>query len=92
MSLIHSLLDYLRSSKPKSASVARERLQLILAHEGGRNAPDFLPQLRQDLIAVLTKYVAIDPEQIKMHYGRHDSYDLLELNIVMPEKEKEHED
>jgi len=86
MSLIHSLIDYLRGSKPKSASVARERLQVILAHEGGRGAPEYLPQLRQDLIAVLCKYVPVDPEQVKMHVGRHDGYDLLELDIVLPER------
>jgi cell division topological specificity factor len=86
MSLIASLIDYLRGSRPKSANIARERLQIILAHEGGRNAPDYLPALRQDIIAVLAKYVPIDPEQVKMHVGRHDGYDLLELDIVLPEK------
>ena len=86
MSLIHSLIDYLRGSKPKTANIARERLQVILAHEGGRGAPDYLPALRQDLIAVLGKYIPIDPEQVKMHVGRHDGYDLLELDIVLPER------
>jgi cell division topological specificity factor len=86
MSLINSLIDYLRSSKPKSAALAKERLQIILAHENPRfGAPTYLPQLKQELLAVIVKYVAIDPEQIKMHVDRHDDYDLLELNIVLPE-------
>lgn len=85
MALINSLIDYLRGSKPKSASVAKERLQLILAHEnpGRRGGPDYLPALRQELLAVIAKYVDIDPEQVKMHVDKQGGYDLLELNIVL---------
>jgi len=87
MEMISSLIDYLRGSKPKSATVAKERLQLILAHEnpGRRGTPDYLPALRQELLAVIAKYVAIDPEQVKVQIDRQGDYDLLELNIVLPE-------
>jgi cell division topological specificity factor len=87
MALINSFIDYLRGSKPKSASVAKERLQLILAHEnpGRRGAPDYLPALRQELLGVIAKYVEIDPEQVKMHIDRQGNCDLLELNIVLTE-------
>lgn len=87
MSVVNSLIDYLRGSRPRSASVAKERLQLILAHEnpGRRGAPEYLPALRQELLGVIAKYVAIDPEQVKMHIDRQGDYDLLELNIVLPE-------
>ncbi|MBC7944696.1 MAG: cell division topological specificity factor MinE [Burkholderiales bacterium] len=89
MSLINSFIDYLRGSKPKSATVAKERLQLILAHGGGRRGiPEYLPALRHDLIAVIAKYVPIDPEQIKMDFNRQGDYDLLELNIVLPESSR----
>jgi cell division topological specificity factor len=87
MSLINSLVDYLRGSKPKSATLAKERLQVILAHEnfGRRGGPAYLPALKQELLAVIAKYVAVGPEQIKRHVDRHGDYDLLELNIVLPE-------
>jgi cell division topological specificity factor len=87
MALINSLIEYLRGSKPKSATVAKERLQLILAHEnpGRSGAPDYLPALRQELLGVIAKYVVIDPEQVKMHIDRQGGYDLLELNIVLSE-------
>lgn len=43
-----SLLDYFRSSKPKTASVAKERLQILVAHERSyRNQPSYLPQLQK---------------------------------------------
>ena len=82
-------MDLMRffKAKPKTSSVAKERLQLILAHERiGRNPngtviPDFLPQLQKDLIAVLSKYVKISDEDVKIHVDRQDNLDLLEVKI-----------
>ena len=57
-------LTFFLGEKKPTASVAKERLQLILAHErSGRNAaaPDYLPQLKAELIAVISKYVQVDP-------------------------------
>jgi cell division topological specificity factor len=74
-------------SKPKTSSLAKERLQLILAHERiGRNAngseiPDFLPQLQKDLIAVLSKYVKVSDEDVKINVDRKNNLDLLEVKI-----------
>ena len=57
-----SFLSFLLGQKKTSASVAKERLQIILAHERGRgDSPDYLPQLQQELIAVISKYVKINP-------------------------------
>ena len=73
--------------KPKTSSVAKERLQLILAHErigrsaDGKAIPDFLPQLQKDLIAVLSKYVKISDEDVKINVDRQDNLDLLEVKI-----------
>ena len=53
-----SLLDYFRSEKKSSASLAKERLQIIVAHERSkRGTPDYLPQLKQDILDVIRKYV-----------------------------------
>ena len=50
-------LNFFLGEKKSSASVAKERLQLILAHErNGRSAsPDYLPQLQRELVAVISK-------------------------------------
>lgn len=85
MNLIDTLVAYLRGGKPSSASVAKERLQIVLAHEGGRGAPDYLPQLKQEILGVISKYVAIDPERLKVSFGHRSGYDLLEMNIVLQE-------
>ena len=81
-----SLLSLLFGSKPKSAEVAKERLQIILARERtGRSAPDFLPALQKDLVEVILRYVTISPEDIKVALERQDNYDVIEVNIVVPE-------
>jgi septum site-determining protein MinD len=59
----------------------------ILAHERvGRNAqPDYLVALQRDLVAVISKYVAIDPNDIKVHLERQDNLEVLEVKIELPE-------
>ena len=84
-----SFLTFFLGEKKKTASVAKERLQIILAHErSGRNAgtPDYLPDLQRDLIAVISKYVAIDPKDIKVNLERQDDLEVLEGKIELPEK------
>jgi cell division topological specificity factor len=78
------LFEFLRR-KPKTASVARERLQIILAHERAhRHAPDFLPTLQQDILRVVEKYFPIEPDTVRVHLERHPTYARLELNIALP--------
>ncbi len=84
-----SFLSFLLGEKKQTASVAKERLQIILAHErSGRSShePDYLPALQRDLIAVIAKYVRIDPDDIKLHLERQDNLDVLEVKIELPDK------
>lgn len=82
-----SFLDYFRSRKNTgSASVAKERLQIIVAHERGRrDQPDYLPQLQQELLAVIRKYVQIDDDMVQVEVDRNDECSVLELNVTLPE-------
>lgn len=83
-----SLLTFLFGEKPRSANLAKERLQLIIARERGSdsNAPDFLPKLRDELIAVISKYVQIDNDGVKFNVQKQDNLEVLEVNIVLPEQ------
>ena len=86
-----SLISLLFGEKKKTASVAKERLQIILAHErSGRSAasPDYLPDLQRELIAVISKYVAISPDDIKVNLERQDNFDVLEVKIELPDTVK----
>lgn len=91
MSMIANLIDYLRGSEKKSAAVAKERLQIILAHErAGRNAsaPDYLPALQEELLEVIAKYIHIDRNMMKVELQHHDDYDVLELNVTLPDSQR----
>jgi len=82
-----SLLDYFRSSKPSSASVAKERLQILVAHErASRNQPSYLPKLQQELLAVIRKYVSVEEDAISVNFEQDDEQEVLELNIILPEE------
>ena len=83
-----SLLSLLLGEKRKTASVARERLQIILAHErSGRGSakPDYLPALQRELLAVISKYVSINAEDLKVHFERQDNLEVLEVKIELPD-------
>ncbi|MCK6556758.1 cell division topological specificity factor MinE [Candidatus Binatia bacterium] len=80
-----ALIDFFFRRKPQTAAVARERLQIILAHERAtRHAPEFLPALQQEILKVVEKYFPIDPETVKLHVERHATFAKLELNIALP--------
>jgi cell division topological specificity factor len=83
-----SFLSFLLGEKKTSANVARERLQIILAHERGSSdtSPDYLPQLQKELVAVISKYVKINPDDIKVSLDRQDSLEVLEVKIEMPQR------
>ena len=72
----------------KTASVAKERLQIILAHERGSRAvePDFLPALQKDLLEVISRYIKIDTNDIKVHLERDASMEVLEVKIELPDR------
>ena len=73
-----SFLDYFKGKKNKSASVAKERLQIIVAHERGqREQPDYLPQ---------RKYVQISDDMVQVEVDRNESCSVLELNVTLPER------
>ncbi len=84
-----SFLSFFIGEKKKTANVAKERLQIILAHErSGRNAaePDYLPALQRELMAVISKYVKINLSDIKVNLERQDNLEVLEVKIELPDK------
>lgn len=84
-----SFLDYFRTKREHTASVAKERLQIIVAHERGqRDQPDYLPQLQRDIIDVIRKYVTIADDQVNVSLDKNDSCSVLELNVTLPELQK----
>lgn len=83
-----SLLDYFRRERRSSASVAKERLQILVAHDRVRSSgPDYLPQLQQEILTVIRKYVDIGEEDVRVQLDQQGTTSVLELNVTLPEDE-----
>lgn len=83
------LLDYFKSHRKQgSAAVAKERLQILVAHDRtARNRPHYLPQMQEELLAVIRKYVQVNQDAITVTLEQSEDQEILELNIVLPEKD-----
>jgi cell division topological specificity factor len=83
-----SWLDFFKARKAEpsaSASQAKERLQIVLAHERiGRTREDFLPKLQQEIVAVVARYVAIDPGKVNISLDRGGDMSTLAIEIDLP--------
>jgi len=73
------------SGRTASAPVARERLQILLAHERGlRGQPDLLELLRAEILAVVSRHVVLDPEKVVVRMERGKQVSTLEVDIEVP--------
>ncbi|HEY4403418.1 MAG TPA: cell division topological specificity factor MinE [Xanthobacteraceae bacterium] len=68
-----------------SAPIARERLQILLAHERSvRGQSDLLAILREEILAVIEKHVSIERDNVQIKMDRGDAVSLLEIDIEIP--------
>jgi cell division topological specificity factor len=78
------LFHFLRRAG-SSAPVARERLQLLLAHErNARSQPDLIGLIREEIIAVIAKHVMLDPDKVQVKMDRGGTFSTLEVDIELP--------
>lgn len=83
-----SIFSFFRSASKSPAVQAKERLQIVMAHERvGRSGPDYLPVLQQELLAVIAKYVDIDQNKVEVKLDRGGDFSTLEVNIELPSNE-----
>ena len=78
-----NLLSFFR--KRGSAPVARERLQILLAHERKTlGQPDLVTILRAEILAVVAKHVALEPDKVQVRMDRGDPVSTPEVDIEIP--------
>jgi cell division topological specificity factor len=76
------LLDLLFPERRNSAVIAKDRLKIVLAHErASRDAPEFLPALQKELLAVVGRYVEIRDDTLRVNVGKSAETSLLEINV-----------
>lgn len=81
------LFDFLRARQKNTASVAKERLRIIVAQERAQSgSPDYLPLMRREILEVIRKYVNIDPDAIEIQVQRDGDQEVLELSVALPDK------
>ena len=82
-----ALLDFFLSRKKNTANVAKKRLQIIVAEQRKfKNEPDYLPQLKREILSVICKYVNIDPHMVTIQLEqKNEDISVLELNIILPD-------
>lgn len=80
-------LSFFLGEKTQTANVAKERLQIILAHErnGRTRDPAYLPDLQRELIAVISKYVSVGAGDIKVEVERQGDLEVLQVKIELPD-------
>jgi cell division topological specificity factor len=70
-----------------TAPIARERLQILLAHDRGStrgNKPDLLMQLREEILEVVQRHVTLDPDKVMVRMERGKNVSTLEVDIELP--------
>ena len=79
------MFAFLRATK-QTASVAKDRLRIIVAHERAtRGGPDYLPMLQRELLEVIRKYVSVDAEAVKVDLMGDGDNKVLDISVALPE-------
>jgi len=83
-----SLFDFFKKSRHNSAATAKERLQIIVAHQRNQSSqPQLLETMKREILEVVKKYFAINLEDISADFSREGETEILELNINLHSKD-----
>jgi cell division topological specificity factor len=78
-----SLLDLFR--RRNSAPVARERLQVLLAHERSAiGESDLLARLKEEILAVIARHVVVEQDKVQVKLERGGATSILEIDVEVP--------
>ncbi len=76
-------------TRARSAPVARERLQVLLAHErAALGNSDLISVLREEILAVIARHVSVSPEQVRIRAERGGTISTLEVEVEIPAPDK----
>ena len=80
------MFDFLKAKK-NTASIAKERLRIIVAQErSSRGAPDYLPLLQRELLEVIRKYVSVDVDAVKVDLVKDGEHDVLDISVALTDE------
>jgi cell division topological specificity factor len=70
--------------KQRTAPAARERLQVLLAHERSSSGSDLISILREEILAVIAKHVQVDADRVHVKMDRDEHMSILEIDVEIP--------
>ena len=89
MSLLDVFCSKQKKERENSAAIARERLQILVTHQRSDvKAPDYLPEMKKDILAVIGKYVTVEQENVSIHFESNDDISVLEVEVTLPEEDQ----
>ena len=81
------IFDFLTQRQKNTANVAKNRLQILIQQERSmRGAPDYLPLLQRELLAVIRKYINVDSDAVKVGLHKDGDNELLDISVALPDK------
>ena len=84
-----SILDYFVRRNDPSANVAKDRLQIVIAHQRkscSQNMNMLMRNLRREITTVIAKYIQVEDEKISVNLDKTGNNSVLELNVILPEE------
>ena len=85
-----NLFSFLKP-RPTTAPIARERLQILLAHERAvSGGSDLMATLKEEILAVIARHFPLEREKVQVKLDRGDAFSTLEIDIEVPSLSKAH--
>ncbi|PKA42186.1 cell division topological specificity factor MinE [Rhizobium sullae] len=72
--------------RKQTAPAARERLQVLLAHERSSVGTDLVSLLREEILEVIAKHVQLDADKVQVKMDRNEHVSILEIDVEIPLK------
>lgn len=78
-----SWIDRFFKTKPKSGSIAKDRLQMVLIHDRANVTPGLLDEIKDEIISVIAKHLTIDPDSVEVNLTQEDRESVLVAEIPL---------
>ena len=83
-----SWLDRLFGKKETSSNVAKNRLKMVLTHDRSQISPGLVELIKDDIIAVIAKHMAVDPNDVEVNFTRTPSESRLVAEVPLPARRR----
>jgi len=80
---------FFKPKAPSSRQIAKERLQLVLVHDRTQISPQLLQLLKDEIIAVISKHIAIDHDGVEVTFTQNRRQSRLQADIPLQRRARQ---